>query len=170
MIKLLGAILIVGSCSVVGFSMNNRLKTRVAALKSFIGAIQLLQAEIVFRKAALPDILPLIVRECAGAASAFFRQIEQCMSRDGKSFLTAVDILSPELRHFDMKWSEIEWIRSVGHIAGRYDAPAQADRLSGVVAQLEQSLRQAQDEYGQKGKLYRALGLTAGIMIALVAI
>ncbi len=154
----------------VGFSMNNRLKTRVAAIKSFIGAIQLLQAEIVFRKAALPDILPLIVRECAGAASAFFRQVEQCMLRDGKSFLTAVDILSPELRHFDMKWSEIEWIRSVGHIAGRYDAPAQADRLSGVVAQLEQSLRQAQDEYGQKGKLYRALGLTAGIMIALVAI
>ena len=170
MIKLLGAVLIAGSCSVVGFSMNNRLKGRVAALKSFLGAIQLLQAEIVFRRSALPDILPMIIRECSGAASAFFRQVQQCMLRDGESFLSAFELLVPELRHFDLKWSEIEWIASVGHIAGRYDAATQADRLSGLIAQLEHALQQAQEEYGQKGKLYRALGVTAGVMIALVAI
>lgn len=150
--------------------MNNRLKGRVAALKSFVGAVQLLQAEIVFRQSAIPDILPMVIRECSGAAASFFRQVQQCMVRDGESFLSAVDLLAPELRHFDLKWSEIEWIVAVGRTAGRYDAATQADRLSGLITRLEQSLEQAQEEYGQKGKLYRALGITAGVMIALVAI
>ena len=169
-IKLLGAVLIAGSCSVIGFSMNNRLKGRVAALKSFLGAVQLLQAEIVFRQSALPDILPMMIRECSGAASDFFRQVLRLMVEKNESFMSAVAFLVPELRHFDLKWDEIEWLASVGQIAGRYDAATQADRLSGVIARLEQSLDQAQEEYGQKGRLYRALGLTAGVMIALVAL
>lgn len=150
--------------------MNNRLKGRVAALKSFLGAVQLLQAEIVFRQSALPDILPMMIRECRGAASDFFRQVLRLMVEKNESFMSAVAFLVPELRHFDLKWDEIEWLASVGQIAGRYDAATQADRLSGVIARLEQSLDQAQEEYGQKGRLYRALGLTAGVMIALVAL
>ncbi len=162
--------LIAGSCSVVGFSMSSRLKTRVAALKSFLGAVQLLQAEIVFRQSALPDILPLVVRECPGAASAFFRQVSQRMTQNGESFRSAFNALAPALRQFELNRNEIEWICTLGLVAGRYDAPTQSDRLSCVIGRLEQALLQAQEEYGQKGKLYRALGMTAGIMIALAAI
>lgn len=150
--------------------MNNRLKVRVSALKSFLGAIQLFQAEIVFRRTPLPDILPLVERECPGAASAFFRQVGARMTETGAGFSSAMNQLLPQLRFFELRQDELDWIASVGHIAGRYDAPMQADRLSVVISRLERSLQQAQEEYGQKGKLYRALGVTAGIMIALVAI
>ena len=170
MIKLLGVLLIAGSCSAVGFSMNSRLKARVSALKSFLGAIQLFQAEIVFRRTPLPDILPLVERECPGAASAFFRQVHARMAEMGIGFSAAMSQLLPQLRFFELRQDELDWISSVGHIAGRYDAPMQSDRLSVVITRLERSLQQAQEEYGQKGKLYRALGVTVGIMIALVAI
>ena len=166
----MGMILIAGSCSVVGFSINSQLKTRVAALKSFLGATQLLQAEIVFRRSPLPDILPLIIRECPGAAASFYRTVLHMMTEKGCSFSLACDRASSELRHFSLKRDEIEWICSVSHIAGRYDAATQADRLSGILSRLELALRQAQDEAGQKGKLYRAVGVTAGIMIALAAV
>ena len=135
-----------------------------------MGALQLLRSEIAFRQTAIPDILPLIVRECQGAASTFFRQIDELMRKDGMGFCPAVDRLAPELRHFELKWDEIDWIASVGQVAGRYDAATQADRLAVIATRLEHSLSQAQEEYGQKGRLYRALGITAGIMIELVEI
>ena len=79
-------------------------------------------------------------------------------------------MLAPELRHFELSRGEIEWIVSVGHIAGRYDAAVQADRLAGIALKLQQAICSTQDECLKKGKLYRALGMTAGIMVALIAI
>ena len=153
--------------------MNNRLKGRfVAALKSFLGAIQLLQAEgsciPSFGAARYPaHDYPRMQRR---GILLFSARCSSVCCGTAKAFCPPSSCSYPSCGRFDLKWSEIEWIASVGHIAGRYDAATQADRLSGLIAQLEQALQQAQEEYGQKGKLYRALGVTAGVMIALVAI
>ena len=51
---------------------------------------------------------------------------------------------------------------------GRYDGEEQRAALARTRAELGRALEQAREESEKQGRMYRALGLTAGAMLAIL--
>ncbi len=168
MLKLIGIVLIVGSCSAIGISINGVLGRRVQTLRGFICAFQIVKAEVVFRFASTSEILQDICEQCGGGAGYFFKSAQKLMSKERIPLWSAADRLIPMLSQYGISETQREQIARALSAMGRYDAHQQAQALDIVIAQLEDELISARKEHGEKGKLYRAVGLSAGIMLALV--
>ncbi len=150
--------------------MNKKLRDRVTTLKSFVSALQIIKAEIVFRALPIPDILQIIINERRGSAAEFFSAIMSTMQSESSSFWRAVQKNSHMLSGFCLTESDIRLISSALYPIGRYDGTSQSDALTSAVSALDAELESASLDLGQKGKLYRSLGMTAGIMLALIVI
>lgn len=170
MVKLMGLVLIIGSCSAVGIFMNRSLRERTVALQSFIVALQIIKAEIVFRALPLGDILQIIGQACRGPAADFFQAVQAEMGDGGQSFWDAARAWLSSLKVNGLSESDLRHISSALHAMGRYDGAAQSEAIAHAVRALEQELESANRELSQKGRLYRAMGATVGIMIALVIV
>ena len=54
MLKLIGAVMIFGSCAALGLSARQTLRRRVAAADAMLLALSLIESEISCRRAAMP--------------------------------------------------------------------------------------------------------------------
>jgi stage III sporulation protein AB len=170
MIKMLGLVLIVASCSAMGLRMHGALRRRSRALASFIPALQTIKAEIVFRAMPLPDILDALTRENNGAAGVFFGKVARRMAVSEEGFAPACAALLPTLEGAGLRPGDVRQVQAALAGLGRYDAATQAEGLTAAIRALEEALSGARAELNQKGRLYRAMGVTVGIMIALIII
>ena len=153
----------------MGISMHRSLNARVSSLKGMISALQIVKAEIVFRRTSIPDIIQLITSQTDGGVRDWFLDLDNAMDQ-GVSFPSAYQKLLPSLSSLTLTASDIELLSQGFRILGKYDASSQAEVLSGVLARLDEELVQASTDASQKGKLYRALSLSAGIMLALIVL
>lgn len=170
MIKILGAVLIVGSCSAMGLFMNKGLRDRAAALKSFMSAFEIIKAEIIFRALPLGQIMTILDKEALGSASHFFSSVGAEMEASQLSFSGACSLWVDSLKLYGLGKNDVGCISGALYSLGKYDAATQAEAIDKAVTALDYELGIARNELAQKGKLYRAMGVTIGIMIALIAV
>ena len=168
MLKLLGAILIVGTCSLMGVSINRRLCDRVRVLQEWVMILQEIKSEIVFRAAPIPAIFQAIADKQENFTSQYFKMIYNNMRTFGLQ--SSVELSLCELRKLPLTESDLRELQHVFDSLGRYDAPTQAESLARTISALEHQLLDAKLEHNQKGRLYQAIGVSCGIALALVAI
>jgi len=150
--------------------MNKSLQGRVKALASFIAALQIIKAEVVFRALPLPRLLDGLARDGEGAAAHFFGGIGARMGERGDSFWACAQPALKNLKATGLLGSDVRALSVALHVLGRYDSGTQAEALDCGIAALSRALEEARAELGQKGRVYRAMGVTVGIMLALMVV
>ena len=150
--------------------MNRKLSERARSIKSFISALEIIKAEIVFRALTLPDIMEIICRECRGASGNYFLRVKKTMDEEKRSFWVSAGQWMPSLKAYGLTEADTRHISSALYCLGRYDSAAQAETISTSIAGLNRELEEAARDMREKGKIYRAMGMTVGIMLALIAI
>ena len=90
MLKLIGAVMIFGSCAALGLSARQGLRKRVAAADAMLMALSLISSEISCRRAPLPEIIGTLaenenptVRLVFGGLQRRFRLDEPLQGRAG---------------------------------------------------------------------------------------
>ena len=68
MLRLMGAVLLVGGCGAVGFSAAGRLARRVEVLRALLGALEGMERELSFRLTPMPELLERALRLYQGRA------------------------------------------------------------------------------------------------------
>ena len=168
MLKLLGAIMIVGACSLMGISINRRLSDRVYVLQEWLLILQEIKAEILFRAAPIPMIFRKFADKQNNFTSPYFYSICEKLQIFGLQSATALSV--HELNKLPLTESDLRELQHAFDAIGRYDAPTQAEAITRTISALENQLSDAKIEHNQKGKLYQAIGVSCGIALALVAI
>lgn len=142
------------------------------ALGSFMTALQVIKAEVVFRALPVPDILDTLRRECRGPAAPFFGRVLEDMEagREDGQFWPCAQPWLETLTRQGLSAQDVRHISSALYALGRYDGAAQAEAIDGALRALEGELAAANSELGQKGRIYRAMGVTVGIMLALIVV
>ena len=68
----------------------------------------------------------------------------------------------------DLTGGERLALEELGDVLGRYDGEEQRSALARTRAELSRALEQAREETEKQGRMYRALGLTAGALLAIL--
>ena len=68
----------------------------------------------------------------------------------------------------DLGAEELEVLRALGGVLGRYDGEGQREALALTRVQLSQCLERAAEDRTRLGRVYGALGLTAGAFLVIL--
>lgn len=172
MLKLLGAVMIFGSCAALGLSARQQLRRRVTAADALLLALTLIMSEIECRRATLPDIIAeLTENENEAVAKVFLALQRRLREQNGLSlgYLWCANLRDMR-EEIGLGNQECEILCQASNFLGRYDASEQLAGLRQISRRLSASREVAAQELTNKGNLYRTCGIAMGILVVLVLI
>ncbi|NCE64301.1 stage III sporulation protein AB [Pseudoflavonifractor sp. 524-17] len=166
--KLLGAALIIGGTAAMGFSAARGLAQRVSGLGAVIAALELAERELSFRLTPIPELLDELSRRAPAPAGAFFAGCLARLDRLGERSLGELWDEAIEEQPMGLAAEDREILSRLGRVLGRYDGGGQQEAVALARVRLEHNLAAAEADRDSRGRLYGALGLTAGSFFAIL--
>lgn len=166
MLKLMGAVLVFGSCAALGLSARQELRRRVAADDAMLLALSLICSEISCRRAPLPEIIDELTDNTEPIIQCVFQRLQRRLKEENGLSLGYLwsATLRDQREQIGLGRAECGILCSAANYLGRYDAAEQVSR------RLLLARQSAEQELINKGKLYRTCGIAAGLLIVLVLI
>ncbi len=172
MLKLIGALLIVGACGYTGFAVAKKYRLRPKELRFLRSALQMLETEIAYGATPLPDAFELVAARCDKSVAALFALTKELLV--GGDGITAGEAWNEALNRFQRKSAlnsgDAAILRSLGVNLGISDREDQIKHLHLAQEQLRTEAAKAEDEAAKNVKLYNYLGFLGGLTIVLIFI
>ncbi len=172
MLRLIGAVLVFGSCATLGLSARQELRRRVAAADAMLLALSLISSEISCRRTPIPEIIDELSQNDDPIIRSVFLGLRRRLRE--QSGLSLGYLWSANLRdqreRIGLGQAECAALCGAANYLGRYDAAEQVAGLEQVSQRLMASRQTAEQELKNKGNLYRTCGIAAGLLVILVLI
>lgn len=170
MFRLMGAALLIAGSAALGLAGVGRLDGRVRDLQGLLAGVEVLQRELGWRLAPIPEALELAAGAAGGRAARFFHWCAgQSAELGGRSFRQVweegLDICQLRLDREDR-----EPVEQLGAVLGRYDGDSQRQALEHTSSRLERRQFLAAEERRRMGRVYSVLGMTAGLFLVILLI
>ena len=167
MIQILGAVLVTGGVSWLGFWAARSLDREWIDLRTAEEALAILEREMEWDSPPLPELLKRLVRQCSGPMKGIFQSLLHSMDRLGE--VTLAENWSESIekeRGFNREIKDA--LLPLGGVLGRYSCQEQLQAVARVRVRLEGIEQELLEKRQQKGKLYRVLGVSGGGFLALL--
>ncbi|MFQ7472981.1 MAG: hypothetical protein ACLRLX_02090 [Anaerovoracaceae bacterium] len=168
--KLTACILIVLSCSAIGFIKASSYKFRRMELENTLELIRLLNLEISYRK----DSLNKTFERVSALKPCWFAEVlKECgtfLSEQKPLNVSWQEALENNMSSCPLLPKDIEILKDVSMGLGRSDTQGQKKIIEPALARIESSINEARNAELKMGKMYRSLGIAAGIVIAVILI
>ena len=169
--KIAGIAFVVLSAASVSLQISFGMKKHCDELRKILMAIILLKNEISVCKTPLPQAFALMAASTDGAAEQLFSYIACELNKRRWITVSAVMGQALLLNPLLLKDEELCGIlRSMAAGIGKYDTLSQLATLDRTITALEEMIDRAEKERGRKSKTYEALGLCAGLSLAILLI
>lgn len=169
MIKTIGLVMIVTSCSMMGISMGREMEKRKLLLRDHIAALELIRTEICYKNTPMDEILIRLADHCREETLTFYKNAFEAAS-SGLAFSTAAEKQYEQLKKDGLAEEDIDGIRAACRTLGRYDSVTQSEQLAAAIVLLDKELQVLQSEISSKERIYKTAGATVGIALALMVI
>lgn len=169
MLKLVGALVLVGVSAWAGLDRSAQLRRQAACLAGLITALEIMKSEICTRLTPMPELVGRLGETGPEPARLFFKRVE-----GGLGFLGDTDFprlwsravaASSELQ---LGAEERVALTNLGLMLGRYTAAEQESAIDRCLDRLERAHGLAEARFRTEGRLYAGLGLAFGITLVLV--
>ena len=172
MLKLIGAVMIFGSCAALGLSARQSLRRRVAAADAMLLALSLIESEITCRRTPLPEIIGELAENDDPVLRLVFGGLRRRLrEQDGLSlsYLWRANLRDCRAEA-GLGAEECDILCTAASYLGRYDADEQAAGLEQVSRRLSAARAAVDAALHSRGRLYRTCGVALGILVILVLI
>lgn len=170
MIKILGCIVIVLSCSGLGYMAGSRLNMRVRELKLLKVSLQMLETEISYSNTPLPTALDIVAHKSSHPVECIFRSAAYMMKE--RKFSSAGQVFQAALHECRDKLSmtneDMEILKSFGYTLGSSDTLNQIKNFNMVIKQIEAQETKAEESRRKNEKMYKSLGFLSGLAITVI--
>ncbi|MCI7813686.1 MAG: stage III sporulation protein AB [Lachnospiraceae bacterium] len=170
MLRWLGMGVILFSCSSIGVTAAQKMKKRIQNLYDLREGMMLLQGEIRYAKATLPEAFEHAGAHAAPSCKAFFEavgtQMERLETRSAKEVL--VRCAKEELSGPGFLREDLERLERLGEQLGYLDQEMQIKGLEFYIRQQQGVCEEAEREYREKARLYRYMGIIGGLFLVIV--
>lgn len=167
MIKFIGAIMIVFAGAICGAAASEKLRSRRTACNILIEAVNQISVMINYRGLTFYEIASELKSQPQLSGLGFINGLPE--KYDGISGLSVKwnDALENDEIIGD---EEKSYLRSFAASIGSSDKDGQLSGLELLRQQLESAEKKREEEYRRKGKLYRSIGVLAGVMAGIMLI
>lgn len=168
MIRWMGALLLSAGSAALGLGAIAHLDGRVRDLRELAAGLSAMSRALTARLAPLDEMLAAAAESTKGRAQSFFKLCAQtldgpCPERFDRLWEAALEIAPLRLEEGDMMI-----LRRLGTVLGRYDGDCQTAALEEAAQQMEQLLDEAKEQKGQLGRVYGTMGVSAGLLLAIL--
>jgi stage III sporulation protein AB len=170
LLKVIGGIMVITSCSMIGFIMAGSYCQRPRVLRNLETALSMLETEINYGHSPLPEALENISNKCEKEVSGLFLNTSKNMKL--KEGITADEAWEKALKEFSISSSlsnsDMEILISFGRYLGSTDIEDQIKNIKLVLANLKWQGEIALEEKQKNEKLWKYLGVLSGLMVFLL--
>lgn len=172
MLKTAGAVLVIFSCTALGYQQSMRLSKRQHQLMEIRKMLLLLLGEITYRRETLPEAMNRISGKIKEPFCGFLREAAQEADRYGGERFS--DIFSEKakscLKDSQMTKEDLEDFARLGECLGYLDVNMQKNTVELYLELLKKEITQISEEMPVKKKLYQSMGLLGGVFLAVLLV
>lgn len=171
MIKLIGAIMIVGASTYIGFLMAALIKARVNQLKDMESAILQLETQVFFTRTTLPEAFNDIAEKSKSPVSNFFYSVSENLRNNNlDSVFQAFSDAFDKQREFNITDADKDIFLDLAKGLGESDLDGHKKIFSLAEYNLKNTIDALEKKNDKTVKMYRCLGFSVGAMVAILLI
>ncbi len=172
LLKIVGAILTISSCSALGFYFSNELNVRIKQLRELRKFVTILRGEIRYGGTPLPEAIENLARRSPGAFQDFLSNTSEALLINGGGTFSEIWGTSVwrDLKDTSLTDSDKESLIRFGDTLGYMDRDMQISTIDLYLNQLHDEINEQVTVAKERTKLYNVLGIMAGIFITIIMI
>ena len=169
-LKLLGCVLVIGASTMMGYLVAEKYSKRPAELRTLQAALQMLELEIAFSVNALPEAFERIAQSLPENIGMLFAHASELLKeRTGIPAKKAWRLaLKKAYDHLHLEKQDREILITFGNSLGCSDKDNQIKNIHLACSKLAMEEKKAEVLRQKNEKMYKSLGVLAGILIALL--
>ncbi len=168
--KLLGSMLIVTSSTFIGNSIAQKYIKRAKEIRIFQVGLQMLETEVAFSLNNLPDALNKIGASIPEDVGRVFKYTSDLLSK--RTGISAQEAWSSSISNFDthlnLDRDDKEILIAFGNSLGSSDKENQIKNIHLTCTKLSIQEKKAEELKLKNVKLYKNLGVLAGVLLVLI--
>lgn len=170
MLKLMGAGITVASCGAMGFHTCRGMRRRIRILQQLRQMTVMLNSEITYANATLEEAFAHMEKRFQAPLNGFFHNLSEKLREGEHGLLCEIfkSQVQKDLADSGLKQSDLESLGMVGEQLGYPDIQIQKKNLEYYLEQVNEACMQAQQEYREKEKMFRCLGISAGVFLVIL--
>ncbi|MBE7022789.1 MAG: hypothetical protein E7414_06220 [Ruminococcaceae bacterium] len=172
MIKLLGGVLVILACTLLGLQYAAKKQTAFRAVRELKEVILLLHRHISFCLEPLPELVHRLCREKEDAADSFLKRLQEEL--EGMEEVSFGCAWAQALTHFaeekGVPAEALAPVQGLGEGLGSMDSETESARLAFCAEELERLLQEMKPALRQTEKTTKSLGVLSGILIVILFI
>ncbi len=171
-VKFVLLIFIFSISTFLGYWISNRYSLRVKELQELIVALELFETRINYTYDTIPDCFRYISTYMGGnVGNIFSKTAEMLEEENDKSTGDCFKyVLDDERFMMNLKDVDIETLKGLSVSLGQIDLDSQIKNIKLIIHTLNNCLEQAEEEKSRNFKLYRNMGILAGLVIMIILI
>ncbi|OGO78809.1 MAG: stage III sporulation protein AB [Clostridiales bacterium GWB2_37_7] len=172
MLKIIGGLLILTACGLMGIAAANKFGQRPKDIRRFRASVQMLETEIIYGCTPLPQAFHNISTKLEGALKLFYSMVSEdlqigCSNSFGTSWSKGLDKL---LQGTNLDIADKELIEDFGKVLGSSDREDQKKHFGLFYIQLKQHEEMAEEARRKNEKMYKSLGFLSGVVIFILLV
>lgn len=168
MSRLMGAALLAAGSAGAGFLAAARLAGRVRDLRGMLTGLDAMGRVLSASLAPLEDMLSAAAECTQDRPQGFFQLCAQELRTHPEVNFGCVWSAALETAPLRLERSDLEVLRPLGGVLGRYDGDSQTEAIAQTAARLSPCLVQAEDQRRRLGRVYGTIGVSAGLFLAIL--
>lgn len=172
-LKIVGAVLLISATSMYGFQMGNAYLKRIDNLKELKKCIILLDGELKYNNTPLRIAMEKIALRNQSVFSLFFKKVAELMECDksmdiSEAWEESVNKIINE--DYCFKDNDISKLIEFGRTMGNLDSESRQSAFEGYMFEIDMDVEEVLEDKDNKVKMFRTLGIMAGLFITVLIV
>lgn len=162
--KLLGCVLILMSCTGIGFSKSADMRKQIEELETLRHIFSLLKGELEYTHGTFGEMFLSVGNKISGQYGTWITNLGKTLEQKPQSqfetiWKESIDVSLKDIRLFERDRKELE---RMGRHLGRLES------VELYIKQLEYEIKIRREEYRSKRKLCQSMGIMSGIFLVIL--
>jgi len=168
--SIVGAVVILVSCTALGFYFAAQEKFRVHDLQEFKKALMILSSEIEHMRTPLPLACANIAKRTNDPVSALFGQFSDLLSNETgeTAYQLWLQTLNGQKKRSYLAAEDWDALEGFGKTLGYLDKQMQQSAIACTVDYIDEKVTGLQTQSDKNSRMYRSLGVIGGLLLVVV--
>ncbi|MGE5614175.1 MAG: stage III sporulation protein SpoIIIAB [Bacillota bacterium] len=168
--KIVGSVIVVLSCSFIGFALSQDLKKRPRQLRELQGLLQMFENHITYLSDIIVEAFERISRVGQCETCVFFSRAAEILREDGSCGAPGAweRAVRECIRTTSLNKEDEEILSAFGRSLGNTDLEGQIKNIRLTLSQLKVQEEKAEENRDRNERMYKSLGLLGGAAIVIL--